>query len=886
MTVTRPNGPLQHLRGTAAAWTSNNPVLNAGERGVETDTGKEKVGDGATHWTSLTYTTDVSKLPGSVVSVSSGTGVDAAVVAPTGTSNNGKAQARAYYTVDDFRAVIDVDDTNGLQLAGNAAIANNKVLFLHRTLTTSGQVSWGTTGGSPFILNIKAIGSGGVISWTGSGSTTIFQTWGLVNSSWEGLNVQIPSGVNNLTVFGHDVGTTQYSSHNTFKHCFVSYNAYQRGIVAWGLGLTAAAQDMSHWQWDHCYVDDGSSSVTFAQTYTSGQTAGTSMQFSSTTPFQVGDVVLLGASTTSHRDFLTIATIPDSTHLTFTGATTVTHTTGDTVNISPVSGNVGWVLGGSNTLANSWTSTLANNLNKAITNSNVSLSGGVNNGLCGWTIDPVSFHGNWIDVEVSGASGFVGTVRISGGRIENTGHRVINANISSVTDQGLAAYLENVSLFDEATNDGNLFTLNGAIAFKCENCDLFGSVALISNLFQVSCKAGVSGVVSVTNSRLSVTSATFWTIGTGNWDPIMFGNLFVGTNGRTLGRIPDTLPWLKSGKVTALPTTVASGSNAGVLANIATWTSPAAGQLGVASTAGWPSAGFAAVVTSGGTANVQYTGTSGGNLLTGCTYIGTNGSAGDTVSTGGAVTPTTAIPQGAVNVETTSVGGGASGSAGGTAASSAAMVSGPGGGSGGSESAAAAIGTDTHLIHSIGAGGAAVGGHAAGSAGAGSIGLVGNTSSVTGWPSMTVYSSAPGGAPGPNGITGTVNGGVMGAAASTVFTGTGVPLPGCGGYTSTARGECGGSPIAKVGGGGSGGGPASTTLGGTGGLGGTQTAGGAGSTTAGGSATINGTAGTQGTDGTGAGGGGGGAGAWNGGTQGSGGNSGRGGNGRTEWRVV
>lgn len=48
-------GRIQLRRGTAANWTSANPVLAAGEVGVETDTGRAKVGDGVTAWTSLAY---------------------------------------------------------------------------------------------------------------------------------------------------------------------------------------------------------------------------------------------------------------------------------------------------------------------------------------------------------------------------------------------------------------------------------------------------------------------------------------------------------------------------------------------------------------------------------------------------------------------------------------------------------------------------------------------------------------------------------------------------------------------------------------------------------------------------------------------------------------
>lgn len=46
---------LEFRRGTAAAWNAANPVLASGEPGYETDTGKLKVGDGATAWTTLPY---------------------------------------------------------------------------------------------------------------------------------------------------------------------------------------------------------------------------------------------------------------------------------------------------------------------------------------------------------------------------------------------------------------------------------------------------------------------------------------------------------------------------------------------------------------------------------------------------------------------------------------------------------------------------------------------------------------------------------------------------------------------------------------------------------------------------------------------------------------
>lgn len=42
-------------RGTAAQWTSANPVLAAGEMGIETDTNRSKFGNGTATWSSLSY---------------------------------------------------------------------------------------------------------------------------------------------------------------------------------------------------------------------------------------------------------------------------------------------------------------------------------------------------------------------------------------------------------------------------------------------------------------------------------------------------------------------------------------------------------------------------------------------------------------------------------------------------------------------------------------------------------------------------------------------------------------------------------------------------------------------------------------------------------------
>ncbi len=53
-------------RSTAATWASVNPVLAAGEPGLESDTGKMKLGDGTTAWNSLAYAYTINSIPGSL----------------------------------------------------------------------------------------------------------------------------------------------------------------------------------------------------------------------------------------------------------------------------------------------------------------------------------------------------------------------------------------------------------------------------------------------------------------------------------------------------------------------------------------------------------------------------------------------------------------------------------------------------------------------------------------------------------------------------------------------------------------------------------------------------------------------------------------------------
>lgn len=57
---------MQQRRGTAAQWTSADPILAAGEIGFETDTSQFKIGDGTNHWSDLSYFKNLEDLGGTL----------------------------------------------------------------------------------------------------------------------------------------------------------------------------------------------------------------------------------------------------------------------------------------------------------------------------------------------------------------------------------------------------------------------------------------------------------------------------------------------------------------------------------------------------------------------------------------------------------------------------------------------------------------------------------------------------------------------------------------------------------------------------------------------------------------------------------------------------
>lgn len=117
------NTLIQIRRGTAATWTSTDPTLSAGEWGYETDTGRAKVGDGTSVWSSLKYATtlynDIHTNAGSGVSISQLTDGNSQV---TGLSFSTNLAAGSNITLTESGGQITIAGEAGITLSEGTGI--------------------------------------------------------------------------------------------------------------------------------------------------------------------------------------------------------------------------------------------------------------------------------------------------------------------------------------------------------------------------------------------------------------------------------------------------------------------------------------------------------------------------------------------------------------------------------------------------------------------------------------------------------------------------------------------------------------------------------------------------------------------------------------------
>jgi hypothetical protein len=116
---------IQIRRGTASQWTSANPTLASGEFGYESDTGKFKLGNGSTAWTSLSY-----QGAGTVTSITAGTGLSGGAITTSGT-----------ITIDTATTV----DVSTAQTLTNKTLTTPTLTLSTTTNSAEGRIAWDST---------------------------------------------------------------------------------------------------------------------------------------------------------------------------------------------------------------------------------------------------------------------------------------------------------------------------------------------------------------------------------------------------------------------------------------------------------------------------------------------------------------------------------------------------------------------------------------------------------------------------------------------------------------------------------------------------------------------------------------------------------------------
>jgi hypothetical protein len=123
MSATEIKVQMQQRRDTAAGWVSANPTLLLGELGYESDTGKWKVGNGSSAWSSLAYSFSSDLI------------------------SEGDSKAEVIDTGSDGRFVVTTENVERLRVgpAGQIGIAGANYGTSGQVLTSggaSGAISW------------------------------------------------------------------------------------------------------------------------------------------------------------------------------------------------------------------------------------------------------------------------------------------------------------------------------------------------------------------------------------------------------------------------------------------------------------------------------------------------------------------------------------------------------------------------------------------------------------------------------------------------------------------------------------------------------------------------------------------------------------------------
>jgi hypothetical protein len=180
---------IQVRRGSSSNWTTTNPVLSEGEIGFETDSGKFKIGNGSSVWSSLDYFGGEVDLSGYLTLSSASTtyltqaSASTTYLTQASASNTYLTQASASTSYKSKTTTVVAEKTG----AYTVAIGDeNDLIELNGTFTVS--IPTNTTSSFPIgtEINLLNVGTGVItIAAVTPGTTTVNATPGLkLRAQW------------------------------------------------------------------------------------------------------------------------------------------------------------------------------------------------------------------------------------------------------------------------------------------------------------------------------------------------------------------------------------------------------------------------------------------------------------------------------------------------------------------------------------------------------------------------------------------------------------------------------------------------------------------------------------------------------------------------------
>ena len=170
------------------------------------------------------------------------------------------SQSTYYVNVKSYGAVGDNvhDDTAAFQAAFNAAAALQGKVVIPPPKTSyklTGPITIKPAGaGRQLRLDVEAIGDYASIAYSGPSNRSVFITYGLKDSTFRGVKVQLDRRVSDIVVWDMRCSAV-YSSYSNvlFRNCFVGFGEGGRSI-GWRSTPGGGFGDFATMHWQNCYV--------------------------------------------------------------------------------------------------------------------------------------------------------------------------------------------------------------------------------------------------------------------------------------------------------------------------------------------------------------------------------------------------------------------------------------------------------------------------------------------------------------------------------------------------------------------------------------------------------------------------------------------------------